>query len=342
MSGDHDIGYKQIFALPELVRGLLSEFTPFDCFRGLASSAFERVNASYVSEQFSERHGDMVWRVRLADQVLYVYLLLEFQSQAERWMALRMQVYVGLLYQDLVKRRELAPDTRLPPVLPIVFYNGAAPWNASGELRELVAPGPSELAAFQASQRYLLIDQHSIDPAELARSRSFMAALFRIELFRSPEVLTDVAATLRAWLAGDEQATLRRSIAGWIAHILNREFAEVTLDEVEGLLEDQTMGERFIRKYATYTEEVADRGLQQGLARGRNEGLEAGREEGREEGLEEGRRKLREVLKRQIAKRFGEIPAATTARIDAAREDELERWSERVVDAASLDAVLAG
>lgn len=341
MAGDHDIGYKQIFAHPELVRGLLSEFTPFDCFRDLAAAAFERVNASYVSEQFSERHGDMVWRVQLAGQVVYVYLLLEFQSQAERWMALRMQVYVGLLYQDLVRRHEFAPDTRLPPVLPVVFYNGAAPWNASDEMHELVAPGPSELAGFQASQRYLLIDQHRIDPAELERSRTLMAALFRIELPGAPEALSDITATLRAWLHGEEQAALRHSIAGWIVRILNRQFHEVTLDEVEGMLEDQTMGERFIRKYATWADEIKDQGLQQGLARGRNEGRQEGRQEGLQEGLEEGRRKLREVLKRQVAKRFGDIPAAMTARIDAAREDELERWSERIVDAGRQEDVFA-
>lgn len=212
-------------------------------------------------------------------------------------------------------------------MLPVVFYNGAAPWNASGELRELVAPGPAELAAFQASQRYLLIDQHSIDPAELERSRTIIAALFRIELFRSPEVLTDVAATLRAWLHGDEQAALRRSIADWIVRILNRESAEVTLDEVEGMLEDQTMGERFVRKYATYTEEVEDRGLQRGLA----QGIEQGREDA-----------LRTVLKRQITRRFGAISAPMTARIDAANEAELTRWTDRVLDASNAEAVLAG
>jgi predicted transposase YdaD len=121
MAGDHDLGYKQLFAHPELVRDLLSGFTPFACFRELEAGAFERVNASYVSELFSERHGDMVWRVRIAEHVVYVYLLLEFQSQAERWMALRMQVYVGLLYQDLVKRHKLDPHSALPPVLPLVF-----------------------------------------------------------------------------------------------------------------------------------------------------------------------------------------------------------------------------
>jgi predicted transposase YdaD len=91
MSGNHDLGYKQLFAHPELVRDLLAGFTSFACFRGLEPSAFERVNASYVSERVSERHGDMVWRVRLGEETIYVYLLLEFQSQAERWMALRMQ-----------------------------------------------------------------------------------------------------------------------------------------------------------------------------------------------------------------------------------------------------------
>jgi hypothetical protein len=45
-------------------------------------------------------------------------------------MALRMMVYVGLLYQDLIKRGEALADGRLPPVLPIVLYNGSPSWTA--------------------------------------------------------------------------------------------------------------------------------------------------------------------------------------------------------------------
>ncbi|HZV65527.1 MAG TPA: Rpn family recombination-promoting nuclease/putative transposase, partial [Telluria sp.] len=110
MAGDHDTGYRQLFAHPELVRDLLAGFTSFACFRNLDALAFERVNASYVSERDSQRHDDMVWRVRLDDEWLYVYLLLEFQSASDRWMALRMQVYLGLLYQDLVKQHRLSPQ----------------------------------------------------------------------------------------------------------------------------------------------------------------------------------------------------------------------------------------
>ncbi len=53
-------------------------------------------------------------------------LFLEFQSTPDPWMALRMLVYVGLLWQQLVREQRLMPDGRLPPVLPVVLYHGDA------------------------------------------------------------------------------------------------------------------------------------------------------------------------------------------------------------------------
>ncbi len=100
MPANHDLGYKFLFAHPELVRELNNGFTSFTWLDGVDVGAFERVNPAYVSERFSERQDDIVWRVKLGDEWLYIYILLEFQSGVNRWMALRMQVYVGLLYQD--------------------------------------------------------------------------------------------------------------------------------------------------------------------------------------------------------------------------------------------------
>jgi hypothetical protein len=48
--------------------------------------------------------------------------LLEFQSQPDPFVALRMLVYVGLLYQELVKPKQPTRGGRLPPVLPLVLY----------------------------------------------------------------------------------------------------------------------------------------------------------------------------------------------------------------------------
>jgi hypothetical protein len=323
-------GYKQLFAHPELVRDLLAGFTPFTCFRDLDADAFERINGSYISEQFSERHSDMVWRVRMADHVVYVYLLLEFQAQAERWMALRMQVYVGLLYQDLVKRHELVAEATLPPVLPVVFYNGARPWHACGELRQLISQAPDGLQAFQVSQRYLPIDQRGVDPHELDISRNIVAALFRLELSDSRSVLIDAVATLCTWLRSEEQAPLRRSVALWIARVGKRESRGGLLSGVEDLLEGDEMGERFERKFATWSDAFLAEGMQKGVA--------MGREEGREEGELIA---LRSTLVRLLDRRFGKVTASVRARVEQASLDEAERWIDRVLDAPTIQDIFA-
>ncbi len=62
-----------------------------------------------------------------------------------------------------------------------------------------------------------------------------------------------------------------------------------------------------------------------------------GRNEGRSEGRKEGERTL---LLRQLRARFGELPEAAVARINAAEVAEIERWGERVLDAQTLAEVL--
>ena len=55
-------------------------------------------------------------------------------------MAVRILTYVGLLYQDLIHTKQLDSQGRLPPVLPIVLYNGGSRWDATQDLAALVEP----------------------------------------------------------------------------------------------------------------------------------------------------------------------------------------------------------
>ena len=73
---------------------------------------------------------DRVWRVRLRDRWLYVLVLLEFQSAVDRTMAVRILAYTALLYQDLLR----ASSDPLPPVLPIVLYDGSERWREAGTM----------------------------------------------------------------------------------------------------------------------------------------------------------------------------------------------------------------
>jgi len=119
-----DNTYKTLFSYPRMVSDLLTGFVREDWVRELDLSTLEKVNASYVADEVRERHDDLVWRVRWGEEWLYVYLLLEFQSTVDPYMAVRMPAYVSLLYQDLIRQEKLTESGSLPPVLPVVLYNG--------------------------------------------------------------------------------------------------------------------------------------------------------------------------------------------------------------------------
>lgn len=69
-------------------------------------------------------------------------------------------------------------------------------------------------------------------------------------------------------------------------------------------------------------------------------GLERGIQKGLQKGLEQGmQRGEATVLLRQLAKRFGPLSEALRTRVNEATLEELEGWSERILDARSLQEV---
>ncbi|NHZ89388.1 transposase [Massilia sp. CCM 8733] len=331
MPAHHDLGYRSLFAHPELVRELVTHFTPFKLFENVALSCFEPVDPVYVSERLAARQNDIVWRVRIGEQSLYVYILLEFQSGVDRWMALRMHNYVGLLCQNLVKRHQLPPSLLLPPVLPLVFYNDTPDWHASTGLAALLMDAPAELAPFQPSQRYLLIDQQRLKPAALEANATLLALLFRMELSSASEVRDKVLPALLTWFQDAPQTSLMRSVEVWLASLASRR-GEPESFTFENAKEATDMG----RKFASWAEEFEDIGFQKGTEKGREEGRTEGRTVGRAEGQLSA---LRGVLTHLLRKRFGNLPEAATQRIAAATLAELELWCERSIDASGLAAV---
>ena len=57
---------------------------------------------------------------------------------ADPYMAVRVLTYLGLLYQDLIHQKTVTAGQKLPPVLPIVLYNGKPRWGAATEIGQLI------------------------------------------------------------------------------------------------------------------------------------------------------------------------------------------------------------
>ncbi len=328
--GRHANTYLLLFSHPFLVESLLRDFVSGEWMRHLDFASLEKVGASYATDDLRSRHDDLVWRVRSRHDGdwIYLYLLLEFQSTDDYFMAIRVMTYVGLLYEDLIRRNELKRGDPLPTILPIVLYNGHERWKSPTETATLVPQVPAGLEAFRPQVNYLLLDEGAFQAEHLDALPSPVARLFRIE-HSSPEELLAEVKRLRESLQGPEHQKLRRAFVVCILGILRKRLEGKRLPDVEELEEIETM---LAEKTPTWTETWKEQGLEQG----RREGREQGREQGRREGRREGEAAL---LLRLLEQRFGTLNEGTRERIESADAEQLLEWGERIVTAERLEKV---
>jgi hypothetical protein len=269
----HDGSYKHLFSHPEMVASLIRDFVPEEWVRELDFSTLERQNGSYVADDLRERHDDIIWRIRCGDSWFFIYLLLEFQSSVDPWMAVRIMTYIGLLYQDLIKSGQVRGEELLPPVFPLVLYNGRKAWTARQDIAELILPASSTLERYRPSLRYFLLDEGRI-PDEALAADSLTACLMRMERSAEPESLRKVLVALGEKLGDKKYQSLKRAFVVWIRRVLqNRVMPKEPIPEVHSLEEVETM-------LAERVEEWTEKWKMEGIQIGEQKGLQKGRQEG--------------------------------------------------------------
>jgi hypothetical protein len=200
MADQHDTRYKRLFSQPELVREVLESFVHEDFVRQLDWTRMIRIDKSFVNPQYRKKESDLIWQIpfsgtasgdsfsgkasgdsligETAEEPFYLYLLLEFQSTVDRFLALRMLHYLCEFYEYL--RKTTRPPLKfLPPVFPLLIYNGEHDWTAPLELRELIRP---QLALpYLPSFRYYPLIEKDIPDPELLALKNAVAAVFYLE-----------------------------------------------------------------------------------------------------------------------------------------------------------------
>ena len=308
---EYDNSYKYLFSHAQMVEDLLKGFVQEEWVEQLDFSTLEKVNGSYVSDDLRDREDDIVWRIRWGKTWLYVYILLEFQSGVDPWMSVRIMTYVGLLYQDLIRTKQLTGEKKLPPVLPVVLYNGDAPWTAATDISHLVQKIPGGLSRYRPSLEYLLLSEREYQDETLKSLKNLVAALFRLENSRGPEQLLHVVTNLLEWLSGSEQDSLRRAFTVWFSRVLfPSRFADADQQpSIEELHEVKTM---LAERVKEWNKKSMERGIQQGTSL---------------------------VLIHLLEKKFGVLSTELLCRINQADEQQILQWSEYVLTADKLSDI---
>lgn len=341
MAFPSDTGYKQLFSFPELARELLRVAVPQGWTKKVCPSDFVRLNASYVSPNGTHRDDDVVWCVHRFRRPS-IYMLIEFQSIPDKWMATRMQGYAALLSDDLIKARR-ATHGKEPLLLPIVVYSGREAWPYRKSLGAFRPQAPPGLESLQPELNYVLIDR-SIGPGVIRAV---------LEIDRADDEATDIPALTRllsVWLERQHNDLLSRTLTAWVQMRLSAQFPDADLGRALTMEKIAMMFEHDFRNYTEVLEyRTLLRGRREGREEGLREGLQEGRQEGRQEGLQEGwqegqqegaknallaeRRNTVRLLLEHAGKPLSQAGAQV---LEQATPEQLLNWIHALIDSASV------
>lgn len=224
--------------------------------------------------------------------------------------------------RDLTPRPAAKPPT---PVVTVLLHHGDAPFAS--------ARSDDELGALEPRLPFFVDDLAIQDePAIRARGLTALGTLTLLCLrFLRGVGETDALAAFERWAdlmrAADRDDGLPRG------HDALRVIGYYALRVVEVPASDlHTTFERLLQRPEETIMSTAEKLRNEGIAEGRAEGKAEGKAEGRAEGKAE-------TLLRLLRKRFADVPPHAVVRLHSAALADLDRWTDRFLDAKTLDDV---
>jgi len=286
---EHDRGYRMLLSHPRVVEDLITSFVPGDFVRDIDFSKLKSCARSFVTENYREREADVIWHVKVKGRPVYFYILIELQSSRDRWMALRMLVYILLLYQDLIVKEKITG--KLPSVFPLLLYRGDIEWKDPLSLSDLIEVPFKAFRPHVPEFSFLLIDEKRFSKESLLALDSIMARVFLVEKATLDD-LSRISAAFQEIYQKEVKLPLKRILKIWFMRKLRMSglpTAGVNLDKGEVF---EVLEANIARDRARLREEARREGSVEGMEKGMEEGMEKGRVEGRNEEKYEIARKL--------------------------------------------------
>ncbi len=324
MASHHDHLFQLAFGDPEHAVPLLRTALPATLAKAIDWRTLTRKNPTHHGRRSRRTHCDLLFSVRTdRRQTLLLYVVLEHKSKSHRFDALQILDQVTAVLRT--HRREHPRDHFLPPVLPVVLHADARPWRSPHNVRDLFDLDriPEALHDYLPSLPYVLDDLHDVPPERLRQRALSVFGLCALSALQYlPAAARDeraFAAFLDAWHDIQEQAH-RIGAAGngrdLFDALVDYVFATSGLPTpvVQRLLTRRFPDPAMKNKFVSTAQQLRN----------------------------EGRAEVQvSTLLRQITRRFGKPEPDVVERVRNGAPEELDRWLDRILDAASVDELLA-
>jgi len=317
----HDQLFKEAFGHIETAAVFFQSYLPADLRARLDWNSLQLQPGSYTDEALRGRESDLLYTVQIDRTSALLYCLFEHQSTPDAWMPLRLLRYILGIWEQYRKQNPTA--RKLPPVLPLVLFQGGAQWTADLSLSGLIDI-PDGLASYQPEFRHLLVDLSHIKTEELQGTLIVRTILLALKASREglhrelPRLFQFLAEMM---VQQDVGTAMIRTLLRYICMVDNDTDLTEYMRQVEAIQQPKLQEEAM-----TIAEQLITKGRQEG-----------GHREGR---LAE----LREDIKDVLDERFGEcsytIIEDLTMVVDVTQLRALLRLAVRVQSVAAFQESL--
>ncbi|MFO5833661.1 Rpn family recombination-promoting nuclease/putative transposase [Klebsiella pneumoniae] len=286
-STPHDAVFKQFLTQADTARDFLAIHLPPALRQRCDLDTLQLESASFIEESLRAWYSDVLWSLKTASGEGYIYVVIEHQSSPDAQMAFRLMRYAIAAMQ----RHLDGGHTKLPLVVPMLFYHGATtpyPWS----LNWLDCFADPQLASELYISPFPLVDVTVIPDDEIVRHRR-VALLELIQKHIRQRDLMDLHEQLVRLLALGY--TSRRQLKTLLHYLLQAGNAADPVAFLRHLAQNvpRRPHKETLMNIAQFLEQ---RGHQQGL----KQGLEQGLQQGIEQGIEQGEQQTAERIARAM------------------------------------------
>ena len=246
-------------------------------------------NTSYIEEDLRTNFSDVVYRLNFKNKIqtdcMYVHVLVEHQSSAERLMPLRIIGYqLAIIRKYLVENSKSSRrKVKLPLVIPFVFYHGkTSPYPYPCEIGDLFAD-KNFYTKFPLGT-FNLIDLTIKSDDELLQHGTLSLLEIIGKHINMRNAIVDISAIIKALQVAHKSAiteALANATFSYLFEALETEVAQLLIKEIKKQIP------YYGGNAMNYAEYLRQEGRQEGKQEGRQEGRQEGQQEGRQEGRQE-------------------------------------------------------
>ncbi len=313
----HDRLFKATFKDKELAAAEFRALLPKALVDMLDFDNMVIEESMFVDDDLKSRQCDILYRIPLfAGGEAFIWLLFEHQSRNQKFMGLKFLGYMVAIWERW--RKDHKDAEALPIIIPLVLQHDPAGWKAPTKFSDLYQ-GPAALV--EALRPFIVDFEYIIDDLTKAQDQELIDR-------PGPPAMPVTLLTLKA----------RADIEPRHYNLLTRAFTALAAagkDEiVRAILRYSALAAKDGEPIAVTAAADADEGYRR-IAMSYAEQLRReGNVQAKAEGKAEGRKA---VMVSQIGLKFGAPGPATIERINKGSEEDLDRWTERILTATGLE-----